>query len=168
MLLRLIPGVCPSRSLLQVLVSSCYLSIWYFCYVVSVPLSCCKTVSFPLHPIVHLFMCFLHRLIGTISCFICIAWPYFGISWVSLLSPKSFDSFLLVVCQSCLPLSFFFSFLVYLFYCAHGYFFFLSTFACNGNFFICPFNLISHPNFVILFGFLWEISILSLISFAPT
>ena len=43
---------------------------------------------------------------------------------------------------------------------------FLSSFACYRSFFICPSSLISHPYFIVLFGFRWGIPILSLPSIA--
>ena len=41
-----------------------------------------------------------------------------------------------------------------------------SIFACSGNLFICPLNLITHPDFVLLFGFLWGTPIWSYSNFA--
>ena len=49
-----IPDVCPPQGLLWVLVIlfSCYLPIWPFCYILSVPIFSFKIVLFLLHPIV--------------------------------------------------------------------------------------------------------------------
>ena len=84
---------------------SLYWSIHYFCNVVSVSIFYFKIVSFfLLHPDVDFSLCHLHQLIGRIffrwfrkTCFVCIAWTYTGIFWISFLSPISFYLFLLVV-----------------------------------------------------------------------
>ena len=134
---------------------SCYLSIWPFCYVHSVPIFYSKIILFPLHPVVDLslwillqqlvrwiFFCYFSR-----SWFVCIASPCSNIFWVFLLSSISFDLCLPIVLSD-LPFIGLFPPL------CHCLFFFPKSFRLL--FFICFCNLISHPGLVFLFGFLWR------------
>ena len=73
-------------SLLLVALFSCCLSIWLFCYDLSIPIFCCKIFFLPLHHIVWMSLC-IPLLAGGIifHCFFCIVWSCLSIFLVFLL-----------------------------------------------------------------------------------
>ena len=96
------------NSSILVILFSCYLSIWPFCYALSVPIVYFKTVLFSLHEVIDLFLCILlcsfcsHSLLQ--NCFVFFAWGY----WFVLmhLFIEFFSLFWKVlICLCCLSLS---------------------------------------------------------------
>ena len=144
MLLLVSPGVGLCCGLLQILVIfSCYLFhilqsnifLWHLVIDLSFSTDFIVELSFP----------YSGR-----SCFICIAWRYPRIFWVSLLSQIPFDI-------AIPPLLSDLSAVVSL------YIFLPWYFGWCRRFFICPSSLMTHSDFVFLFGFRWGLQILSLI-----
>ena len=69
MLFWAIPGVFPSLQLFWILVVlfSFYLSVWSFCYALSVPIFYSKIVLLPLHLVVYLSLCIIHLLVNMLN-----------------------------------------------------------------------------------------------------
>ena len=131
-----------------------------------------ENILYYLDPGFHLFLSFLHRLVGRMffhyfgrSFFACIASFFPNIFCVSLLMPVFFGKFLKVLLSILFAVVFF---VVFLFYCVLANFSFFGDFVCSWSVFLCPSSLISKAAFVILFRFFMEMPILSLTSFAPT
>ena len=96
MLLWVNRGVFSPTVFLQVLLTlfPCYLSIWLFCYVLLILISCSKIVLFPCHLVVGMSSCILSLLACRIllhcfgiSCFVYIVLRCLNIFLIFLLSP---------------------------------------------------------------------------------
>ena len=142
--------------------SSCYLSSQHFHYVLSFSIFYSKIILFLFLPVVNLPLYTLHQSVSWIifhyigiSCFVGIVWTCSTSFWVFLLS----SIFIFAVLLSDL----------FVVIWSGGLFFrwVPVCFTFLNSFYICPSRLISHSEFVFLFGFLRAIPISLLTSFAP-
>ena len=163
------PDVYLPQDVFQILVIlfSCDLAIQTSCNGLSIPIF--YFIFFPLHPVVGLSLCILHWFVGRFffcyfgsSCFVCIAWPWYLLSFSSFSKIFWFISSSCIVRLVCCCLVLVFSFQWFF-----VSFSFLSTLTCSHNFLISPFSLIFHSGFSFLLGFLMGLWILLLTSFAP-
>ena len=138
---------------------------WPLSYVLFIPIFCSSMVLLLLHPVVGLFPCIPHFLVGRIFfcylgifCFACIAWVCLHIFLLFF-----FFQCLLIHLYKLYHETLLFCFGLFILAC----FSFLSVFACCHSFFNCTSSLISHKNFVFLFRFPRRTQFLSSTCFAP-
>ena len=133
-----------------------YFTPFFFCF------SCIRFLICPDTFFTILFVEFLLLFWKAPLCLYCMTLSQYLLSLLSFANIFWFISSNCVIRLVCYCL-----FGIFSFYWVPVRFTFLSSFDCCRSFFICPCILLSHPDFVFLFRFLWEILIVSLINFAP-
>ena len=154
------------------------MSIHHFCYILSMRIFYSKIDCFFFffffffwYMIVDLSLCIFYQLLGEkflviLPCLVLLECNVTGSChvtfWVFLLSPMSFDLFLLLTFSDSSALFFFFLLLRRFFFLPVGFLQVLPSVAVSllPLFFICPFSLISLTEYAFLFGIHWGINII--------